>query len=298
MTTSPELVSSEYKDRPSPRRRAKPSFIEKTIAGIAGNIERAVFTEEHARRDALLQRRDPRAKLLAFLVLILAVSLALSPISIVVVYACVLAAAAASRLPLDFYVKRVWLGIPLFAGIVIIPSIFLTPGHPLLRLPLGFASLVATREGLAGAAQFVLRVGASVSLAVLLVLTTKWSDLLKALRILKVPAVFVLILSMTYRYTFLFLHTVTSMFLARKSRSVGVSTGAEQRRWIVASMGTLVSKSFRMSNEVYQAMLSRGFHGEMVAYDNYRMKLADWLLLGASATLAVVVTVVDRGLLR
>src|SRR5712692_10101404 len=119
MTTSQELLTTGSRARPSPRRRAKPSFIEKTIAGIAGNIERAVFTEEHARRDALLQRRDPRAKLIAFLVLILAVSLALSPISIAMVYACVLAVAAASRLPLDFYVKRVWLGIPLFAGIVI-----------------------------------------------------------------------------------------------------------------------------------------------------------------------------------
>ena len=51
-------------------------------------------------------------------------------------------------------------------------------------------------------------------------LTTPWADLLKSLQALRVPQVFVLVLSMTYRYIFLFLHTVNGMFEARKSRVV------------------------------------------------------------------------------
>src|SRR5206468_2429569 len=171
------------------RKRRGPSFVEKTIGGIAISIEQAIFTEEHARRSGFLQRRDPRAKILAFLFLVLGVGLALHPLTLVLLYAAVLAGALVSRIPLGFYVKRVWLGIPLFAGIVVVPSIFLAGGHPLIRLPLGVTGLTATREGVLGAGIFVLRVGTSVSLAVLLVLTTKWADLLKALRILKVPAV-------------------------------------------------------------------------------------------------------------
>ena len=34
------------------------------------------------------------------------------------------------------------------------------------------------------------------------------------------PQVFILMLSMTYRYIFLFLHTINGMFEARKSRMV------------------------------------------------------------------------------
>jgi cobalt ECF transporter T component CbiQ len=195
---------------------------------------------------------------------------------------------------MSFYVKRVWLGIPLFAGIVVIPAIFLTPGQPILHIPLGLTTWTATREGLAGAVIFVLRVGASVSLAVLLVLTTKWADLLKSLRILRVPSVFVLVLSMTYRYVFLFLHTVNSLFIARKSRTIARTGGNEQRRWVVASMSTLIGKSFRMSSEVYQAMLSRGFRGEVYAYDDYAMRRQDWMLVAAAALLAAVVTILDR----
>ena len=77
------------------------------------------------------------------------------------------------------------------------------------------------------------------------------------------PQVFVLILSMTYRYIFLFLHTVNGIFLARKSRMVAKTRGAEQRRWIGGTLGALMSRSFKMSNDVYAAMLARGFTGEM-----------------------------------
>jgi cobalt/nickel transport system permease protein len=276
------------------RKRTKFSFLEKTISGIARSIEQAIFTEEHARKDAFLQRRDPRAKLVAFLVLILAVSLARTPLVIALLYACTLSAAVASQLPMDFYVKRVWLGIPFFAGIVVIPSIFLTPGQPVLSVPIGFTTLTATREGFMGAAILVLRVGASVSLAVLLVLTTKWSDVLKSLRALHVPTVFVLVLGMTYRYIFLFLHAVTEMHYGRMSRTIAATSGAEQRRWIVASLGALFSKSLRLSSDVYQAMLSRGFHGEIYSYSDYSMRPTDWLMIAGVVALSLAVTVLDR----
>ena len=68
-------------------------------------------------------------------------------------------------------------------------------------------------------------------------MTTPWADILKSLRALRVPQIFVLILSMTYRYIFLFLHTINGMFLARKSRVVGGTSGGEQRRWITRQHG-------------------------------------------------------------
>jgi cobalt/nickel transport system permease protein len=292
--TDPTVLTDRRAQRSTTHKSRRPSFVEKTIAGIASSIEQAIFTEEHARKHAFLQQMDPRAKLVAFILVILSVSLALHSQTIVLLYACTLAAAVASQLPMSFYVKRVWLGIPLFAGIVVIPAIFLTPGQPILHIPLGLTTWTATREGLAGAVIFVLRVGASVSLAVLLVLTTKWADLLKSLRILRVPSVFMLVLSMTYRYVFLFLHTVNSLFIARKSRTIARTGGNEQRRWVVASMSTLIGKSFRMSSEVYQAMLSRGFRGEVYAYDDYAMRRQDWMLVAAAALLAAVVTILDR----
>ncbi len=257
------------------------------MAGITANIERAIFTERHARLDAFLQRLDPRAKLGMFLAFLLAASLTGSYLILAVLYAIVLGAAIASRIPTDFFVKRVWLGIPLFAGIVVIPSIFFIPGPRLFEVAIGPLVIAPSVNGLLGAILLVMRVGVSVSLAVLLVTTTPWADILKSLRAIHVPQVFVLILSMTYRYIFLFLHTVNGLFLARKSRLVARTNGAEHRRWIGSTMGTLMSRSFKMSNDVYAAMLARGFAGEMRSYTAYRFNARDWLCLVAS--LAIVI---------
>ncbi len=246
-----------------------------------------MFTEEHARAAGWLQRVDPRAKLGMFLALVLAASLTSSPVVLAVLYAVVLGAAAASRVPFEFFVRRVWLGIPLFAGIVVIPAIFFVPGPRLFELALGPLTIAPSIPGLQGAVLFVARVGVSVSLAVLLVMTTPWADVLKSLQAIRVPQLFILVLAMTYRYIFLFLHLTNGMFEARKSRTVARTTGGEQRRWISGSMGNLLNRSVRMSNDVYAAMIARGFGGEMRTLNTYRMRPSDWTALAMAVAVAV-----------
>jgi cobalt/nickel transport system permease protein len=135
-----------------------------------------------------------------------------------------------------------------------------------------------------------------VSLAVLLVLTTPWADVLKSLRTLRVPQVFVLILSMTYRYVFLFLHTANGILLARKSRVVGRTSGGEQRRWITGTMGNLMSRAFKMSNDVYAAMLARGFGGEIRTFTTYRVRPSDCMALAGAAAVAAAAVLAGRSL--
>jgi cobalt/nickel transport system permease protein len=271
-------------------------WLEQTVGGITANIEHAVFTERHARSAGWLQARDSRAKLIGFLVAIVATSLLGSLVGLALLYSAVLAAARASRVPFGFFVKRVWLGIPFFAGIVVVPAIFFVPGDRVFDLAVGPAHLAPSWNGLEGGVLFVSRVGVSVSLAVLLVVTTPWADVLKSLRALRTPQVFVLILSMTYRYIFLFLHTTNGILLARKSRVVGRSSSGEQRRWITGTMGNLMSRAFKMSNDVYAAMLARGFTGEVRVYSTYRMRAADWLSLGGAVAVSVTVVLAARAL--
>jgi cobalt/nickel transport system permease protein len=271
-------------------------WLEHSIAGVASSIEHAVFTEELARRPGWLQRVDPRAKVAMFLIAVIAASASTSLGVLIGLYAVILLVARASRLPFDFFVKRVWLGIPLFAGVVILPSIFFAPGPRLFEVALGPVHMGVTAVGMWTALIFVMRVGVSVSLAVLLVLTTPWADVLKSLHALKVPQVFVLVLSMTYRYIFLFLHTLNGMFEARKSRVVARLGGGEDRRWITRSMGALMSRSFKMSNDVYAAMLARGFTGEIRTYTTYRMHATDWQALAGTLVLAALSVPVGRWL--
>ncbi len=266
-------------------------WLEHTVAGISGSTERAVFSEHHARRRGWLQSIDPRAKLLMFMPLVLAASLTGSILILAALYGVVLAAARASRVPFDFFVRRVWLGIPLFAGIIVIPAIFLVPGERLFDIALGPLQVAPSVPGLVGAVLLIARVGVTVSLAVLLVVTTPWADLLKSLEQLRVPQLFVLILAMTYRYIFLFLHLANGMFEARKSRIVGRTTGGEQRRWISGAMGNLVNRSLKMSNDVYAAMSARGFAGSVRSFSGYRLTAADALAMLGAVAIAVAAVV-------
>lgn len=271
-------------------------WLEHTVSGITHSVERSIFTEEHARSNGWLQRVDPRAKLGMFLAAVLAASLSSSVVVLAGLYVAILLAARASRIPFDFFVKRVWLGIPFFAGLIVLPAVFLVPGPHLFELTLGPITVAPTVPGVTGAILFVSRVGVSVSLAVLLVMTTPWADLLKSLQAVHVPQLFILVLAMAYRYIFLFLHLANGMFEARKSRIVARTSGGEQRRWITASMGGLLNRSVKMSNDVYAAMVARGFSGTIRTFADYRMTRADWTALAGTVAIAAVAVVAQRGL--
>jgi cobalt/nickel transport system permease protein len=207
--------------------------------------------------------------------------------------------AYASRVPLGFYFKRVWILMPFFTGVIALPATLspFTPGPALVTL-IDLASpplhLSITVPGVITAAFLLLRVGASVSIAVLLVLTTRWTSLLKALQVLHVPQAFVLILGMTYRYIYVLLHTLNNMFLARRSRMVGRMSGGEERQWIAASMGALLAKSYGLSEEVYLAMQSRGFRGESKILQEMTWTRADWAWLAVFVATAVLSVWVGR----
>jgi energy-coupling factor transporter transmembrane protein EcfT len=82
-------------------------------------------------------------------------------------------------------------------------------------------------------------------------------------------------LAMTYRYVFLLIETATQMLESRRSRTVGALAPAEQRHMAARTAGVLLSKSIDMSNEVYLAMLSRGFNGEVQVLPNLHVTMWD-----------------------
>jgi cobalt ECF transporter T component CbiQ len=248
-------------------KRRRGSFVEKTLNGAAGLLRQAMFSEDVAARPGLLQRLDPRFKLVTLLGLLLAAALARTIPLLVGLYLAALALAAASRLPVGFFVKRVWLSIPIFTGVIVLPATFsfVTHGHIVVPLGSWFGHRVGlTSQGLHTAGLMVIRVATSISFVVLLTLTTPWTRLLGALRSLFVPRMFILVLGMAYRYLFHLLGAVTDMYTARKARMVGAETDVTTgRAFVAASAGALFGKAHALSEEVHQAMVSRGYTGEV-----------------------------------
>jgi len=284
-----ESVAADHPLRASATTRRHNGVVERTLADISQTMEHTLFSEDIARKPGLLQALDPRVKIISMLALLIAVGLSRSLPVIAGLYGITLVLAWQSAIPVGFFIKRVWLFLPFFTGVIALPALFVTPGPALLSLPLG---LMVTRTGAMTALFLLLRVSTSVSMAALLTFTTPWNDVLKALGVLRMPEVVILIFGMTYRYIYLLLNTANDMFLSRKSRVIGRLSGAEQRRMIGATAGVLLGKSLHLSSEVYLAMQSRGFrgHARTPSVASFNMCGRDWaaLVIVAVVTAAAI----------
>jgi len=254
-----------------PRRHVR--MLEPTLRGITLALREAIFAEDLSRRSGLLQALDPRVKIISVLSLLVSISLSRNPWAILVIYLLVLALARLSSIPPILLIRRVWLLMPLFTIPVALPALFMTPGPPLLELPLG---LTVTQNGSTAVILLLLRVSASLTSTLLLIYTTTWNTVLSGLTSLRVPGTFALILGMTYRYIYLLLRSAQDMFMSRQSRIVGDLAAGDGRRILAAAAGTLLDKSLKLSGDVYLAMQSRGFHGTWPNLNRFRMRRRDW----------------------
>jgi cobalt ECF transporter T component CbiQ len=263
------------------RAHAGRGYVERTIGGLLDALERSHAAERMAGSPGFLQRLDPRVKVAGIVSLILAAVLAANAATIAALFAVAVLAALASRMRLSALAARVWIEAFVFTGAIAFPALFLTPGTPALRLP--FVAWPVTVQGLTSAGYLLLRVETAATLASLLVFTTPWPHVLKALRVFRVPLVFVLVLGMTYRYILLLLETARDMFEAHRARAVARATGAGRARQAVGSAAVLLSKTMALSGDVYLAMQARGFRGEVRLLDEFAMTRLDWLALSGVA---------------
>jgi cobalt ECF transporter T component CbiQ len=211
-------------------------------------------------------------------------------VAVVLIAAIILA--ALSRLSIWILATRVWFATLTFSAALSAPALFLTPGRAIYQLPVLHWTVSA--QGLTTAGLLVLRSETAASLALVLVFTTPWTHVLKALRMFRVPVVFVVILSMTCRYIMLMLDAASEMFESRKSRTVGTLTRTEQRRIAILSSGALLSRTIYLSSEVHLAMQARGFRGEVYILDDFRMNSMDWLASISFGGLAFALVWVGR----
>jgi len=258
--------------------------LSQNIFAVTKGLESAITTEHYSRLEGLLQKLDPRVKLATFALLTAAVSFTGHLAALAAMLLLIPLPAVLSGIKPGFFFKRILLFVPVFTAVIAVPALFITQGDPL-----GDHSVV-TVQGARTAAFLVLRVTDSLSLGALLVLTTPWTKLLATFRWFRVPSLFVSVLSMTYRYIFVLLHTVNNMFLARKSRTPGTLTARENRKWLGHTLAATMMKSLHISEQVYSAMLSRGYRDDRLTVSQFKLRHRDLLwLLFASVMLALSV---------
>jgi cobalt/nickel transport system permease protein len=288
------------------KRKKRKNFIEKSISGVFNFFEESLQNEAFINKNGFMQKIDPRVKLLSVVFLIFGTCMTRSVTLLIALYILSLVIAYTSRINLLVFVKRIWF-IPIFAGIIIFPVIFInyTPANAVLILmqpgpgahigPIQIPEIIAiTSIGLLTAFRFILRVIVCVSFAILLFLTTRHSLLFKALRSFHIPKIYVLTLDMCYRYIFLLSGMIRDLYLAKKSRTIKPLSMRKEQKWVGERIGETLIKSIKTSEAVHMAMISRGFNGDVKMMHTFDIHKLDYMIGGISVFIGVSLIILSQ----
>jgi len=269
-------------------------FIERGIHRLANIVQSGYVQWELSRRDGLFQQIDARVKLLFLALFLVIVSLKRAIAPEVGTGVFVLLLFALSRLEVFAIYKRILVLGFIFGVLVPFPSMFnlLSDGEllvPVIRLARSYdlwsyhvpAVIGVTREGVQRGALLFLRVTNSVALSLLVLYTTPFSNMVKALRLFRLPDAFTIIIALSYKYLFVFTRTVEEMHLAKKSRLLKAVGSREARSWAAERMTLLYRKTHAQWGEISKAMVSRGYTGELRLHGPGRTSPWDWCVAAA-----------------
>lgn len=194
---------------------------------------RFLTVDEWSLRDSLIHRRDARAKLLATVIMLVAIGR----------------------------------GDPVITAIPVIAALAISflPALPLLLracVVLPFGATFAAAVILSGKPQtgliFLLRSYLSAVCVLILIGTTPLPSILNALRWFQAPAMVTEVVQFVYRYLFLIGEQAQRMSMAARARGAKRSFAA-----VAGSVGVLFARSYNRAEAVHRAMLARGYRGSL-----------------------------------
>lgn len=245
--------------------------------------------------DSPVHSVDPRVKVILTAVVI--ISNVLLPdgawLALGITWISILLVATLAHVKITFLVTRA--GIVLPFALAAVTTTVSTPGETLFTLPVG--SMAVSDQGLIRFGSIMIRSWLSVQSAILLSATTKFPDIIHALRHLKIPAILVSTISFMYRYLFVLIEEARRLMRARSSRSAKLpgQKGGTSLAWNVKIGGSMVGqlflRSIERSERIYQAMQVRGYRGQLLTLNPHIMKRRDWVCLGVGLLLLILLQV-------
>ena len=267
------------------------SYLDKGVESFAGILKEGYAQWESASGSGFFYELDTRIKVVFWLFFILVVSLKKDILPELGIFLTVFVILLSSRVNLLAFYKKVFLLGFVFGFLISLPSSLNVITHgkvifPVIILPKTFdfwryhipGVIGFTAEGVSVVSILTLRVINSLSLSFLILYTTPFPEIIKALKVLKVPDAFLIIISLTYKYIFIFARIVSDMHLAKKSRLAGVVKSAEARTWIAGRIAFIFKKTQLKCDEVFKAMIGRGFSGEIKLYRYQKIRGRDWVI--------------------
>ena len=220
-----------------------------------------------------VHRRDPRAKILAALIFLVALATAHhSYLAVSAVYFAVLVASI------------------LVAGLP--PGALLQRAALVLPFSLVFAAMSVAAGDPTRAISLVVKSYLSALVVLVLVSTTPLPQLLRGLERMAVPRFLLLVVQFLYRYLFVISEEAQHMRAAALAKAGSMRRVISRRRHFGAAagaVGVLFARSYARAEQIHLAMLARGFAGHFrpLAKSSFR-KLDAAFLIGATAAIVLL----------
>lgn len=228
------------------------------------------YLDKYSRLDSFIHQRDPRVKLICFFLAVVAVvsepkgDITGFPFYYLLMFLLL----AASRIPVVFVLKRCLIASPF----IVMAAGVLPLSYMLSPTPSSIPTQVMVFHPLS----ILLKAYAAVILLTLLASTEKFHCLLNGLQKLKFPPILGIMSALMYRYIFILNDEMLRTARARKSRTPEKSRVSRFR--IYGNQAALIFlRAKKRAQDVYNAMLSRGFKGDFPEYNGIHLGWGDAL---------------------
>jgi cobalt/nickel transport system permease protein len=238
--------------------------------------------EVFAEGDSILHKLDPRVKIFVLFIfaVLCAISKGLLVPSLFLLFSLILILIARPDFKTllnrvgsaNFFILFIWLFVP-----------FTYKSSPYVNL--GFLKI--SYPGIKYALSITLKCNAIILATIALLATSTVFNLAHAMLHLKVPAKLVTIFFLFYRYITVMHEEYIKIKRAVLARGFNSKTSMHTYKTYAYIVGALLLKSFERSEEVYKAMLCRGFKGFFPLLEHFKLKTCD-IILGSIFTLCTV----------
>ena len=268
------------------------SSFDQTIAHAAKSLKTFYLQAESSGSRNSISDLNPVTKVLSFVYLVVIVSLVNAILAQLFLTSAIFILFVLSGIRLFQVYQKILLLAFLFGFLVSAPAALnvITPGETVIHLvtlqkPYDFwlyhipAEIGITREGFKIVTRSFLRVFNSVSLSLLLVYTTSFPRMLKAVGVFHVPDTLLMVVWLAYKFIFILCRTIEETFLAAKSRFIRNVRNAALRKIVTGRIFFIYRKAHLTYEQTYTAMVSRGYEGRIILVAENKLNAKDFIVL-------------------
>ena len=184
------------------------------------------------------------------------------------------------RIPLHQYISTLTIPIVfVVVGSLTIALNFARTPIGEINIPLGFCYIYTSRADLFRMFNLMAKAMAAVSALFMMTLSTPSGEIISVLRKVHVPKLFVELMNMIYRYIFVITETYKKMHDSAESR-LGYVDYRTSLKSFSGTASNLLVVSLKKANAYYDALVSRGYDGELRFLEREKKMDSEQITLG------------------